>query len=154
MGMRTTMRFYNIAKFLVMASLATGLAACGVVEAQRQAQEAKEQAFVHKVDIAHIWVSTESPAPGKPYTVLGEMSYTVPFSPDAIDEDQIRDKLKKDAYEKWPNDIDAIVKENQSVSADGTQVTVTAEAIKYDSSVDREALHHMNEGTVASPSGN
>ncbi|HEY6418054.1 MAG TPA: hypothetical protein VIX59_03540 [Candidatus Binataceae bacterium] len=148
------MRSYNIAKLLLMSALATSLAACGVVEAQRQAQQAKEQAFVHKVDMAHIWVSTETPAPGKPYSVLGEMSYTEPFSPDAIDEDLIRDKLKKMAYEKWPEDIDAIVKENQAVSADGTQVTVTAEAIKYDSSVDREALHHMNEGAAASSNGN
>jgi len=46
------------------------------------------------------------------------------------------------------------VNENQSISADGSQITVTAKAIKYDSSVDREALHHMNEGMVASPSQN
>ena len=58
------------------------------------------------------------------------------------------------AFDKWPDTIDAIVNENQSISADGSQITVTAKAIKYDSSVDREALHHMNEGMVASPSQN
>jgi hypothetical protein len=31
---------------------------------------------------------------------------------------------------------------------------VTGMAIQYDSSVDRAALHHMNEGLVASPSNN
>ncbi len=58
------------------------------------------------------------------------------------------------AFDKWPDTIDAVVNENQSISADGSQITVTAKAIKYDSSVDREALHHMNEGMVASPSQN
>jgi len=50
--------------------------------------------------------------------------------------------------------LDAIVKENQEISADGSQVKVTGEAIQYESSVDRTALHKMNEGMVASPNGN
>src|SRR5215469_6910125 len=134
--------------------LAFGLSACGAMEAARQQEVQKQQVFEHRVDMAHIWVTTESPPAGKPYTELGDLSYTVPFSPDAIDEDTITNKLKKMAFDKWPNDIDAIVDENQVTSADGTQFTVTAKAIKYDSSVDREALHHMNEGMVASPTGN
>jgi len=134
--------------------MAFALSACAAVEAARQQEVQKQQQFVHRVDMAHIWVTTESPPAGKPYTELGELSYTEPFSPTAIDEDNITNKLKKMAYEKWPDDIDAIVNENQQVSADGSQFTVTAKAIKYDSSVDREALHHMNEGMVASPTGN
>jgi hypothetical protein len=134
--------------------MAFALSACGAIEAARQEEVQKQQVFEHRVDMAHIWVTTESPPAGKPYTELGELSYTVPFSPDAIDEDKITNKLKKMAYDKWPNDIDAIVDENQTTSADGSQFTVTAKAIKYDSSVDREALHHMNEGMVASPNGN
>jgi hypothetical protein len=104
--------------------------------------------------MAHIWVTTEAPPAGKPYTELGDLTYTEPFSPDAIEEGKISDKLKKMAFDKWPDTIDAIVNENQTISADGSQITVTAKAIKYDSSVDREALHHMNEGMVASPSQN
>ena len=50
--------------------------------------------------------------------------------------------------------IDAIVNENQTVSADGSQITVTGMAIQYDSSVDRAALHHLNDDLVASPNGN
>jgi hypothetical protein len=134
--------------------MAFALSACGAIEAARQEQVQKQQVFEHRVDMAHIWVTTESPAPGKPYSELGELSYTEPFSPDAIDEAKISDKLKQMAYAKWPDTIDAIVNENQTVSADGTQITVTAKAIKYDSSVDREALHHMNEGMVASPNSN
>ena len=94
------------------------------------------------------------PQSGKPYTELGDLTYTEPFTPDAIDEAKISDKLKAMAFAKWPDTIDAIVNENQTTSADGSQITVTAKAIKYDSSVDREALHHMNEGMVASPNGN
>lgn len=138
---------------LSVIGLALTLSACGMVEAQRQAEQAKKQQFVQRVDIAHIWVTTGTPPPGKPYTVLGPIEYTVPFSPDAIDSAEMKEKLKKIAYQKWPDTIDAIIKEDSNVSNDGTKVTVTAQAIAYDSTQDREALHHMNEGLVASPSG-
>jgi hypothetical protein len=136
---------------LVAIGMALTMSACAAVEAARQQEVQKQQVFEHRVDMAHIWVTTESPPAGKPYTELGNLTYTVPFSPDAIDEDNITNKLKQMAFAKWPDDIDAIVDENQVTSADGTQFTVTAKAIKYDSSVDRQALHHMNEGMVASP---
>jgi hypothetical protein len=136
---------------LLAIGMAFALSACGAMEAARSAQEQKQQVFEHRVDMAHIWVTTESPPAGKPYTELGDLSYTVPFTPDAIDEAKISDKLKAMAFAKWPDTIDAIVDENQTTSSDGSQITVTAKAIKYDESVDREALHHMNEGMVASP---
>ena len=139
---------------LLAIGLALGGSACGAVEAARQAQEQKQQVFEHRVDLAHIWVTTESPPAGKPYQTLGDLSYTEPFSPDAIDESKISDKLKKIALGKWPDMIDAIVNENQTVSADGSQITVTGKAIQYDSSVDRALLRHLNEGLVASPNGN
>jgi len=131
-----------VAKVLAIA-IALGLSGCAVVEAQRKAEEAKKQEFVHRVDIAHIWVTTGVPPAGKPFTVLGDLKYTEPFTPEAIDESQIKEKLKKIAYEKWPDTIDGIIKENQEVSADGSTVTVTGQAIQYESSVDREALHHL-----------
>jgi hypothetical protein len=143
-------------KILVLfaVGLAFALSACGAVEAERKAQEEKKQEFVHRVDFAHIWVTTEAPPAGKPYSKLGDVTYTEAFSPDAIDEAKITDKLKHMAFEKWPDTIDAIVNENQSVSNDGSQITVTGMAIQYDSSVDRTALHKMNEGMVASPNNN
>jgi hypothetical protein len=147
------MRSSTLSK-LMLIGLALTLSACGVVEAQRAQEEAKKQAFVTRVDYAHIWVTTGDAPAGKPYTVLGPISYTVPFTPDAIDAAEMKEKLKKIAYTKWPDTIDAIIKEDSNVSADGSQVTVTAQAIAYDSTQDREALHHMNEGLVASPSGN
>src|SRR5260370_1156389 len=142
-------------KILTLLAIAMGfaLSACGAMGAAHQEQVQKQQVFEHRVDMAHIWVTTEAPAAGKPFTELGDLTYTVPFTPDAIDEAKISDKLKAMAFAKWPDTIDAIVDENQTTSADGSQITVTAKALKYDSSVDRGALHQMNEGMVASPPG-
>lgn len=139
---------------LVAVALALGISGCAAVEAARSAQVEQQKNFEHRVDTAHIWVTTQAAPAGKPYSTLGELSYTEPFSPDAIDEAKISDKLKKIALEKWPDTIDAIVDESQTVSTDGSQITVTGKAIQYDSSVDRTALHHLNDNIVASPSGN
>jgi len=120
------------------------------MEAARQEQAQKQQVFEQRVDKAHIWVTTEAPGAGKPYTELGELKYTEPFTPDAIDEAKISDKLKAMALAKWPDTIDAIVNEDQTTSADGSQITVTAKAIKYDSSVDRDKLRHMQDSLTVS----
>ena len=37
------------------------------------------------------------------------------------------------------------------MSSDGSLITVTGQAIQFESSVDREALHHINDDLVASP---
>ena len=137
---------------LIAIGLALGASACAAMEAQRAGEVAKQQEVVHRMDVAHVWVTTEGPPAGKPYSKLGDLSYTEPFSPDAIDEAKITAKLKSMAMEKWPDTIDAIVDENQTVSADGSTITVTGKAIAYDSSVDRAAMHKMNEGMIASPS--
>ncbi len=140
-------------KILMVLAIGIGLYVSGCAAAREQEVQ-KQQVFEHRVDMAHIWVTTEGPPAGKPYTELGNLTYTEPFTPDAIDEAKISDRLKAMAFAKWPDTIDAIVNEDQTTSADGSQITVTAKAIKYDSSVDRDALHHMNENLVASPNGN
>jgi hypothetical protein len=147
------MRSLTLAK-LVAIGLALNFCACGAIQAQRQAEEAKKQEFVTRVDTAHIWVTTGEPPAGKPYTKLGDLKYTEPFTPDAIDSAKMQDKLKAMALQKYPDTVDAVIKEDSEVSPDGSTVTVSAEAIQYESSTDRNALHHMNEGLVASPSGN
>lgn len=139
---------------LLAVGLALGSSGCAAVDAARSAEVEKQKTFEQRVDTAHIWVTTQPAPAGKPYSTLGELNYTVPFSPDAIDEAQITDKLKKIALQKWPDTIDAIVDENQTVSADGSQITVTGKAIQYDSSVDRTALRHLNDNLVASPNDN
>lgn len=145
------MKLSGVLKIILALSLLASVAGCAAVEAQRKAEQSKQQAFVQRVDIAHIWVTNGDAPPGKPYTVLGDLSYTEPFSPDANDEEKVRDRLKKMAYEKYPDDIDAIIKEHTDVNDSGTMVTVSAVAIKYDTSTDRTALHKMTEGIIASP---
>jgi hypothetical protein len=135
---------------LLAIGLTFALFACSAMEAARQEQAQKQQVFEQRVDKAHIWVTTEAPGAGKPYTELGELKYTEPFTPDAIDEAKISDKLKAMALAKWPDTIDAIVNEDQTTSADGSQITVTAKAIKYDSSVDRDKLRHMQDSLTVS----
>jgi hypothetical protein len=145
--MGNKMRSSKILTWLAI-GLAVWISGCA---AAREQEVQKQQVFEHRVDMAHIWVTTEGPPAGKPYSELGDLTYTEPFTPDAIDEAKISERLKAMAFAKWPDTIDAIVNENQTTSADGSQITVTGKAIKYDSSVDREALHHMNENMVASP---
>jgi hypothetical protein len=135
----------------VFIGLALSLCACNAIEAQRQAQETKQQQFEHRVDTAHVWV-TPGPAPsGKPFTVLGDLNYSEPFTPDAIDTAKTESRLKQMALEKYPDTVDAVVNEKTDVSADGSTVTITAQAIQFESSTDRKLLHKMNEGAVVSP---
>jgi hypothetical protein len=143
-----------ISRALLVGGFAVALSSCAAVEAQRQAAEQKQQTFVQHVDIAHIYVTPDDPPPNKPYTVLGDVTYSEPFTPDAINESKIKAKLKDMGYAKWPDTLDALVKEKSDVSDDGSTVKVSAVAIQYESSTDRAMLHKMNEGMVASPSGN
>jgi hypothetical protein len=143
-----------ISRSLLIGALAVALSSCAAVEAQRQEQQKKQETFVQHVDIAHIYVTPDDPPSNKPYTVLGDVTYSEPFTPEAINEAKIKDKLKSMGYAKWPDTLDALVKEKSDVSDDGTTVKVSAVAIQYESSTDRAMLHKMNEGMVASPSGN
>jgi len=139
---------------LMIGVAALAVSSCAAVQAQRQEQEQKQQTFVQHVDMAHIYVTPDDPPSNKPFEVLGDVTYSEPFTPDAINEAKIKDKLKNMAYAKWPDTLDALVKEKTDVSDDGSTVKVSAQAIKYESSTDRAMLHKMNEGIVVSPSGN
>ncbi len=152
--MGTNMSLKWISRALLVGVAAVALSSCAAVQAERQAQEQKQQTFVQHVDIAHIYVTPDDPPPNKPYTVLGDVTYSEPFTPDAINESKIKAKLKDMGYAKWPDTLDALVKEKSDVSDDGSTVKVSAVAIQYESSTDRAMLHKMNEGMVASPSGN
>jgi uncharacterized protein involved in high-affinity Fe2+ transport len=142
---------------LVAVFLSVSLSACAAIEAQRQANEVKQQQYVQHMDIAHIYVTPDDAPAGKPYKVLGELTYSEKINPedvaDAIDAHKMNEKLKAMANEKYPDSVDAVIKAHSDVSSDGSLMTVNAEAIQFDSSTDREALHHMNEGLVASPNG-
>jgi hypothetical protein len=140
---------------LVALLLAFSLSACGAIQAQRQAEVQKQQEFVQHMDIAHIYVTPDDAPAGKPYKVLGDLTYSQKIDPDnvadAIDAHTMNEKLKSMANTKYPDQVDAVIKAHSDVSTDGTLMTVNAQAIQFESSTDREAMHHMNEGLVASP---
>jgi hypothetical protein len=152
MGTKMLLKWFG--RSLVISAAAVALSSCAAVQAERQAQEQKQATFVQHVDIAHIYVTPDDPPSNKPFTVLGDVTYTEPFTPDAINEAKIKDKLKSMGYAKWPDTLDALVQEKSDVSDDGSTVKVSAKAIQFESSTDRAMLHKMNEGMVASPSGN
>jgi hypothetical protein len=143
---------------LVLGLLVVTLPACGAIEAQRQEAAQKQVTFEQHMDITHIFVTPDEAPAGKPYHVLGDLSYTEHINTEnvaeAIDAHKMNAKLKEMANEKFPGAVDAVVKAHSDVSADATAMTVTGQAIQFESSADREAMHHMNEGMVASPSGN
>jgi cytochrome c556 len=137
---------------ILVVGLIAALPACSAITAQREAEQAKQQAVVKRMDTAHVFVTTgEIDKTSKPYTVLGELKYTEPFSADAIDAAKMKERLKQMANQKYPDQVDAVISAKSDVNDQGTQVTVSAQAIKFESSVDREAMHHMTEGAVASP---
>jgi hypothetical protein len=146
------MRISRLDKWLVV-GLAISVSACAAIRAERQAEEKSHQEFVHRVDFAHVWVTTGEPPEGKPYSVLGEVRYSEPWSPDAIDTARQEDKLKAIACKRWPDRIDALIEEKSGFSADNSTVIVSAKAIHYLSSADRKALHNMDDEMVVSPSG-
>ena len=60
------------------------------VEAQRAEEQKKQDFFVKRVDFAHIYVTPEGPPSNKPFLVLGDVTYSEPFTPDAINESKSR----------------------------------------------------------------
>jgi hypothetical protein len=125
--MRSTKVPGSIATLLVLA-----LYACSTIQTGQAAHEHKFQEFVHRADYSHIWVTPDALAVGKPFAVLGEMSFSEAVTSDSIDEAKITEKLKTMAFAKWPDTIDAIINEKQSISADGSQMMITATAIRYE----------------------
>jgi len=149
------MRSSQLSK-LAAVFLSVSLSACAAIQAQRQANEVKQQQFVQHMDIAHIYVTPDDAPAGKPYKVLGDLTYSEKINPEnvaeAIDAHKMNERLKSMANTKYPDQVDAVIKAHSDVSSDGTLMTVNAQAIQFESSTDREAMHHMNEGLVASPS--
>jgi hypothetical protein len=107
------------------------LAACSS-EVEQQEQPPQQQAIIKAPDQAlyrdRLQVQTGNLA--LPYDQLGELEYTEPFSPRAIDDDYIDDKLRAMAMRKWGDQVDAIIDVNTTLSSDESEVSVTAQAVK------------------------
>jgi hypothetical protein len=140
------------------AKLLTGLVAmtfcgCAAVLADRKTQDEKHEQVVHRMDTAHVFVTTGDFPKSKPYKILGDLKYSAPFSTVAIDTAQIESTLKAMALEKYHDDADAVIKANGDVDCSGrtVMVIVTGEVIQFDSSADRGLMHDMMENLVVSP---
>jgi hypothetical protein len=65
-----------------------------------------------------------------PHDRLGELQYTEKFSPSAIDNDYIDGKLRTMAIQRWGNSVDALVGVRSLLSADASEIHVTASAVE------------------------
>jgi hypothetical protein len=65
-----------------------------------------------------------------PYDQLGELDYTEDFSPRAIDDDYIDEKLRTMAVQRWGAEVDAIIEVKTDLSADSREVNVSAQAVR------------------------
>jgi hypothetical protein len=115
--------------------IAMNLAACGSdVQQQSQTQQSQLPAVIKvpivEPDNVDQGILVQAADLTLPYDPLGEIEYSEPFSPQAIDDDYIDDKLRKMAIQRWGGQVDAIVSVKTSLSSDQGEVDVTAQAVK------------------------
>jgi hypothetical protein len=118
----------GILRAVLLAAATTLLAGCTAVVVQQQQQQAIIKATDKALDRDRIQVQTGNLA--LPYDQLGELDYTEAFSPQAIDDDYIDDKLRTMAIRKWGDQVDAVISVKTALSDDATEVRVTAQAVK------------------------
>src|SRR5208283_2865980 len=130
---------------LLVGLLAMTVSGCAAVLADRKAHQEQHAQMVHRMDTAHVFVTTGDLPSSKPYKVLGDLKYSAPFSTVAIDTAQIESQLKALALEKYPGTADAVIKANGDVDCSGStvMVIVTGEVVQFDSSADRVSMHNM-----------
>lgn len=68
----------------------------------------------------------------QPHHNLGALEYEEPYSPEAIDDDHIDDKLRAMAVQRWGAQVDAVVLVKTSLSSDRRTVSVSAEGAHLD----------------------
>jgi len=71
----------------------------------------------------------------QPHQDLGTLEYDEPYTPEAIDDDHIDDKLRTMAVQRWGSQVDALVLEKISLSADRSTVSVSAAGAHLDGPV-------------------
>jgi hypothetical protein len=118
----------RIAAIVPLILIAIGVSACTSDVAQQQQHQAMIKASDKALDRDRIQVQTGDLA--LPYDQLGALTYAEPFSPRAIDEDYINDRLRTMAITKWGNQVDAVIGVKTALNADASQVSVTGEAVR------------------------
>jgi hypothetical protein len=130
---------------LLIGLLATTFCACSALLSDRRAQEEKHRQMVHRMDEARIFVTPGDLPPTKPSQVLGQLKFSEPFPPDAMDTHRIQEKLKDLALARYPERADAVIKAKSEVEASGDSatLTVTGEVVQLDSSPDRKLMYNL-----------
>ncbi len=63
----------------------------------------------------------------QPHQDLGTLEYDEAYTPEAIDDDHIDEKLRMMAVQRWGTNVDAVVLVKTSLSPDRSTVSVSAE---------------------------
>ncbi len=108
--------------------IAIGLTACSAVIESQQRHDAEVKAADVALDRDRIEVlSGDLPLA---HTLLGPLEYSEPFSATSNDEQYIGDHLRTLAIARWGNQVDAIIGVKSVLSADATQLRVSATAVR------------------------
>ena len=114
--------------------LMLGAAACSSVIESQQRHEAEIKAADVALDRDRIEVISGDLLLA--HTDLGPIAYAEPFSADANDQRHIDDRLRTIAVGQWGNEVDAIVGVKSVLSADATQLRVSAIAVRVNGDCD------------------
>jgi hypothetical protein len=120
---------------LIALLVAMNLAACGANVQQQAQPEQSQSPPVIKVPVVEPdnvdqGILVQATDLTLPYDPLGELEYSEPFSPRAIDDDYIDNRLRKMAIQRWGGQVDAVVSIKTSLNSDQSEVDVTAQAVK------------------------
>lgn len=110
---------------------ALGAAACQAMQTQQHNTPEMIQQGNAMLDRQRILMSTGGL--DDPHDKLGDLSYTEPFSPDAIDSTHINEKLRDLAVAKWGRQVDAIIHVTSKVGGNASTLTVSAVAVRVKS---------------------
>lgn len=114
--------------------LRTVLILLAVVVAQGCAAQQQKEEMLRKATITmnHARVLVVTGGLDQPHKTLGEITYSEPFSAQAIDFNHINKKLRHIAIERYQENVDAIIRVKTHTSADGGRFIVSGKAIEIE----------------------
>ena len=141
---RAAWSFPGLAAIALGAAL--GAMGCQAMQTQRENTPAMIQQGNTMLDRQRILMSTGGL--DDPYDKLGDLSYSEPFSPDAIDSTHINEKLRDLALAEWGRQVDAIIHITTKVGSDASTLTVSAAAVRIKSDTCSYCRHNNASPTM------
>lgn len=114
---------------IAMAVAVLGIAGCQAYQ-QQQGVLSQQQIQQGNVILDRQRVLMSTGGIDDPYQKLGELSYTEPLSPDAIDSAHINQRLREMAIARWGRQVDAVIHIGSKVGDDAKTMTVTGVAVE------------------------